>query len=526
MSPAYITALALYEPSWLRTAEPDALPTSVCGLLASMLAKSPEYTALQHQLATTLRRRIQPAHASYLSLSELCLAADGLHALLDGNLPAHIMATLTQRLIAAETAVGGPYAETGQAPTDFTNACVAQCTQRLAGRLPQVETFLANNPALLAVLPRDRVLFLALQDSTPADQPAVRDLRQHHHLLAAALSHAILDRSIAARQHHDTQHQAASIRHYVLRRTAGARQAEPLRGLTQRMLRSVVAADTTAEIGQLARFYGLGLPAHAALTPDLYRRLGAANTFAWAAYTIYDDFLDDEGQPAMLATANLCARAMLHEYRQALPDHQAFHAFTEATLQIVDQANTQETTSLRFHVSRIAITITPLPDLGDGGLLADRALFHTLGPMASLAASDTAVDSQPWRDSLAGWRHYLLARQLNDDIHDWAKDLQAGHATFVVLALLRSLNISPGIYRLDELLPYARRHFWQHVLPDICDTALAHNTSGRTLLASHLPKGLSAPLNGLFARIENSMVAAKAQRQQGLKLVQAFTPGY
>ena len=65
-------------------------------------------------------------------------------------------------------------------------------------------------------------------------------------------------------------------------------------------------------------------------------------------------------------------------------------------------------------------------------------------------------------------RHYLIARQLNDDAHDWPEDLQNGHITPVAAMLLVELKVKRGQSLLPELLTQARRQFWHSSLPEVC----------------------------------------------------------
>jgi hypothetical protein len=283
-------------------------------------------------------------------------------------------------------------------------------------------------------------------------------------------------------------------------------------------------SDGNHEISLLAWYYCDALDGvKVADGRKLCVRLGAANIYAWAAYMIYDGFLDGEGHPEQLGTANQCARAMVRMYHAALPGAVEFHAFVEQVLLAADQANSLEVASHRMAVSPLSVTVGELPRFDDLDLLADRAMMHIIGPMAVLYASgNSKVGDDIWSHTLQAFRHYLIARQLNDDIHDWADDLQSGQATYVVVKLLRFLNITPGYYTFSQLMPVAKRHFWLDVLPLVCDTALGHAADARRLLRLGMPLAENNGIDGLLGRVEGSMRAALEQREQGRELLQSF----
>jgi hypothetical protein len=76
-------------------------------------------------------------------------------------------------------------------------------------------------------------------------------------------------------------------------------------------------------------------------------------------------------------------------------------------------------------------------------------------------------------------RHYLAARQLNDDLHDWEKDLKAGLNTCVVTTLIKALALPEGEYKLAELAPKMQHHFWNFVVIDMCQTISKHTSRAR-----------------------------------------------
>jgi|GEM_PF-1260670 len=511
----------------LQSLQPATLPPLVGGLLASLLPATDTLQPLRTKLATQLRQTLQPTWMEAASLAELCAVIDGLHSLEASAITGDDVAILVQRLLKAELAVGGPYGDADGSPEEITNALVNQCLSWVAEPLPNVTAFLANTQTVPADLSDitlvERSLLAALR---PADSTAplhTQQLQRHGDLFIAALLAQIatqLDTTTQASRPVATDADLAQAI-YTQSLERFKITAEPFAGATNGMLRRVVTADADHEIATLAAMYG----ATRSLTPrrKLYEILGIANIYAWAAYTIYDDFLDEEGTPQLLGSANYTYRAMVRTYRAALPQHAAFQDFVEQTLAVVDAANTRETSLFRFDTTAGLLTIDSLPDYGDAGLLADRALFHVIGPMAVLAAEGEPVGSAAWNETLDAFRHYLIARQLNDDIHDWVDDLRAGQASYVVVAVLRYLDVPPGTYRLEELLQQARQVFWQAVLPELCDTATAHIAAARGMPQTDPELFEHSPLAHLFDTVAASMQAARQKRSFSYDLLKHFS---
>ncbi len=489
------------------------VPPVVAGLLCSLLPPLHELTDIRQNLSKQLRHIAnQAVWFQNAELAEVCAVLDGLHTYDPSLITGSDMAAFIERLVASEASVGGPYVESDGTLHASTNGFVNQTLAWVAEALPNVTAFLAQASPHFTNrwLSQAEKTLLCILDSNPDVRPThLQQLQTYSHLFIAAVAARIL--------YEASQQQTASDALVVHAQAVYARSRlftdtpQPFASKTSTMLNSVIQVDNNHEIAALAWMYGQATGHTGSAAQAACEHLGIANVYAWAAYTIYDDFLDDEGEPSLLATANYCLRAMLREYRTALPAA-SFQLFVEETLAIVDAANTYETTQLRFSATASSITVGRLPDYGTAELLANRALFHIIGPMGVLAASGEDIGSSTWIKTLQAFRHYLIARQLNDDIHDWVKDLQRGQISYVVAAVLRYLGTPPGTYSLDELIAYARLIFWQTVLPGICDTALEHITAAKRMPCANPAVFEQSELMRLFNHVESSMHAAKQQR--------------
>lgn len=276
------------------------------------------------------------------------------------------------------------------------------------------------------------------------------------------------------------------------------RHSEPLRSSALAAIDRVCAADENFEITLMPKFFAHALGV-SHLTSSFCTTLGLANLCTWIAYTIYDDFLDGEGVPADLPVANLAMRASLNCFRKALPADIRFQRYAARVFNGMDEANAWEMNHCRFAIHKKRVTIAELPEYGNCMVLASRALAHALTPLAILAQCSPDYIKKSRHIELA-FRHYLIARQLNDDMHDWCKDVQAGQATYVVTAILRDMLVKHDAYSLDALLPAMQSCFRHTTMPKICQRMQRHITASRRHFGE---SRLLRPPNGIYQLLDN-----------------------
>lgn len=256
------------------------------------------------------------------------------------------------------------------------------------------------------------------------------------------------------------------------------------------------------------------------LSDQLLTELSVANLYGWIAYTIYDDFLDDEGDPRYLSAANVMMRRSVEAFGRALPENRQFQQVVRDTFDTIDAANAWEVTHARFVVDDERITFTKLPDYKRLDKLADRSLGHALPALGVVAAAGVPPNQESAKQLFVALRHYIIARQLNDDLHDWKEDLRAGRITYVLAVILKELNYTPGQYELNQLIPQLERQFWHHSLIRLCKRMKYHTHQSR--LAIHR-SGLLREQNILIQLIEkidtsvNETLAVHSQTERFLE---------
>jgi hypothetical protein len=290
---------------------------------------------------------------------------------------------------------------------------------------------------------------------------------------------------------------------------------EELRRTVLELLGKLAAGSNGPEIIGLARRFNGSLIEPLKPAPKgLLDELGLANLYGWLAYTVYDDFLDEEGKPGLLPAANTAMRKSLAGFSEALPGHQAWQHMVRGTFDAIDGANAWEQANCRFELRSGRLVAGRLPDYANMSKLAERSLGHALPPMAVLAAKGLDLDGAACGHVMTALRHYLIARQLNDDAHDWSDDLNSGHITAVVALILSELGIKPGTYDAAKISADARHRFWHHTLGTVCRLAKRHiRMSRRSFSASRLIRPGSG-MGGLLDRLETSVDETLAMRGQ------------
>jgi hypothetical protein len=225
-----------------------------------------------------------------------------------------------------------------------------------------------------------------------------------------------------------------------------------------------------------ARAYGHRIP-----TMSL-NALNLASLHGWIAYTIYDDIWDGAPKPELLGVANVALRQTHDQFRLAIPDSIDFQLMVSKTLNQVDSANTWEYTHARANVNNDQVTIIGLPDYEDLQQLADRSWGHCLAATGVMLLAKYPLGSPEQKSLQRFFRYFLIARQLNDDAHDWEDDLRNGQLSAVVCMLLRSYGKPAGNIKVKQEIKMLRMLFWEQIIDQVVDVILISCKSARQAL--------------------------------------------
>jgi hypothetical protein len=414
-----------------------------------------------------------------------------LHKKISGQIDGSRLAQALQRLVRAEVAPGGPYADVSGAVDTLANSAIAFFLREQGVQLSTLELFVAQfEPTDL----EERLRAAALLPAAVAlHKPPSRLTAGYEGLLVSINVHVRADM---------------------------AAWPEPLASAGERVFTELLRADTTGEIRLLAQLFTSSLTIPSKARDDKLVLLGTANVFFWIGGMLFDDFLDEEGRPELLPIATASHRHALALYRHATANQPELYEHIEMSCLRADRANAWEATHTRARVARGVIKLTQLPDYGDRWVLADRSIGHLFGPLLIARQLPVASDVQLVQLE-QGLRHYLIARQLNDDIHDWRKDLKAGQLSAVVVELLRGASIRPGNHRITTLVPKIEHYFMDEGLRHVYDLLQEHVALARESLVASSLIASTGGLEDLIARQEFAMHTAlkiHADHQQFLAI--------
>jgi hypothetical protein len=273
-------------------------------------------------------------------------------------------------------------------------------------------------------------------------------------------------------------------------------------------INDITKNNTDKQILLLPYYFSQGLDeTKNKISDELLIELGTANVFGWIAYTIYDNFLDEEGDPKTISLANVALRETAMLFECALPENKKFQIFSRRILDIIDAANYWEVKNCRDK--------TRLPNYGNYEKLAEKSLGHALGPLAILFSAGYDDKSAETKQLLKFFKHYLISRQLNDDAHDFEKDLKMEHINPVATLLLKKSKPNSSHMRLKKL-------FWENVLDEVSQIVLQHVKKGKTALNKCTIIVDKSMFNNLLVKYEKIAIKALEEKKQTMQFLKAY----
>lgn len=424
-------------------------------------------------------KKAEIKQAREVPLDALCLSIAQLYKRNSSLLDGARMAQLTHRLIASESQPGGPYYGPRGTLDLPTNLAIGYLFSLFNKPLPNVASFIAAHR------------------TQTSHSPSIIKLLQKYD---AALTHSSKKPSTT------TSHRL--IFTGAKKQLSSLRQPE--KSLATAFLRKIQQSDTNQEIALLPTFFANSLITP--LTSPPLQQLGEANVFCWVAYSIYDDILDDEPAAEYLPIANIAMRLAIQKYQTLFPSTHLLQQTILATFTAMDHANAWEVINCRFKRVGESIVISSLPSYGRNTFLAQRSVGHILGPL--VISTLAQLPSSAIHNIEKGLHHFLAARQLSDDIHDWKDDLHAGHACSVVTFILNHLDIQPDTYELAPLLLKMQHDFWDHSMEAINSSIHRHLRLSRSYLLKDGYIRDDGELFALLSRLEDATVKSTSEHKR------------
>lgn len=245
-------------------------------------------------------------------------------------------------------------------------------------------------------------------------------------------------------------------------------------------------------------------------------QLGCSNVLGWMAYSIYDDFFDQEGDPVTLSTANFCLRELTKIFEFALPERIGFSSVYKEIMDGIDSANFWEVTHCRAKVEKGFLKLANLPRYITPDKLSSRSMGHALGPICLLFMLGYKKDSSEIKNLTAFFKYYIAAKQLNDDMHDWEEDIQKGMISLPVSQIAMKIGKDQiNIKELDSL----RKVYWYEIMENLCKKTFIYTNKSREYLNKIMCIKDRRYFESLLLPIENAARSALTERERMIKFL-------
>jgi len=245
--------------------------------------------------------------------------------------------------------------------------------------------------------------------------------------------------------------------------------------------------------------------------------LSSLSFYGWVAYTGYDDVLDFDTSVEMVCLANVFSRK-LQSILYLVNSHlvsDSFETFFVEILNRMEAANYWEVTTTRFNPAKGFISspsYTPKGEL----FLAEKSLGHILAPVALLLKLGFSLESKEVKHLMKFFQHFLCAKQMSDDAHDWEADLKKGQINSATAELLEHSDIQ---FSLDSL-EVMQQIFWHTVIPTYNQKIIDHILQAKASIKQLSVFENKEVFSRMLASLENATQETVIQRKHALDFME------
>lgn len=305
-----------------------------------------------------------------------------------------------------------------------------------------------------------------------------------------------------------------------------ARLDPEFRSQATRAIEKTIAGNSDKQMSLIPYYMKVALGKKAlAISDRVIADMCIANIFFWTAFIIYDDFWDEdeEADPQLLPIANLFARSYVNFFGSVCGAKSDFNSFFHTLMDELDGANAWETRRCRAQIQDNIFQIPhQLPAYGNYTNKYRPPSGHIMGPLAVLVLSGYKIDSREAQYLIAYFKHYLIAMQMNDDMHDWEEDIRRGHISTAVDMLLRDFGVDRKTINLKKDMEELRTIFWFTTLPKIAKKALNHTKNSRKALLSMKSLHDRSALEYFITSNQKIAEKALAEQRESVQFLHAY----
>ena len=213
------------------------------------------------------------------------------------------------------------------------------------------------------------------------------------------------------------------------------------------------------------------------------------NIYFWNAFIIYDDFWDEDEKaaPQNLPIANFFHRNYISYCEKAFRDNRQLSSMFNEWMSKMEEANHREISCFRTIAKGEKLSIPKeVPEYGDYTIKFWPSSGHAIISLAALVEMGYTPTSSVFSCIKEYFIHYLVARQISDDLHDWKEDLDRGNLSIVTTEIIRLWkNSFPEEKEINLKRDYIMltNYFWR-ATEKICNIALSHLEKANKALSS------------------------------------------
>ncbi|MFC1608825.1 hypothetical protein ACFL3M_01415, partial [Patescibacteria group bacterium] len=145
-----------------------------------------------------------------------------------------------------------------------------------------------------------------------------------------------------------------------------------------------------------------------AIGDDVVVDLGLAGLYGWIAYSIYDDFLDDEGDREKLILANVLLKELSVMFMRINSGNEEFADFFRKIMNDMEKANAWELRNCHLEIKNKKIEFDSSLSLGNLSVLSNKSIGHSLGVVSILFLLGCNEESDEVRNVMKFFHHYIV----------------------------------------------------------------------------------------------------------------------
>ncbi|CAN5145977.1 hypothetical protein BH09PAT3_BH09PAT3_0840 [soil metagenome] len=254
--------------------------------------------------------------------------------------------------------------------------------------------------------------------------------------------------------------------------------------------------------------------------------LNTASINGWIAYSLYDDMLDGDCSTNVLPVANFAHRLSYDYFTSALRENADYTKLVRNTFDIMDSANDWEQQNAVLQPDDDGLKISKLPNYVDYAQLAERSLGHSLAALGVATNHYGSVDHPSITAIQVFFKHFLIAKQLNDDAHDWEDDLAKGKLSAVVTLLLQKYQPLPCRIHIAAERDNLRQQFWSYTIDEVTALIRQHIIKARNVI-TEIETTFTSPLfSNWLDKLEVSVDTALSGRDNAVQFMKAYETSY